>query len=560
MAAGHHDDGSTYSPRIAFIYVFNLIVGTGALALPSVLTTGGWVLGTLFLLLVAFTSFVGVTFMIESMAAANALSHIRHAQSQDGHYLSDTEPLISDGETSVIAGGGSESDGGSARAGGGGGGGGGGSGAGGERGGRGAEGSSSGGVGSGVGGPFEIVQRMEMAQMADMFFGDWGRIFFYIALILYLFGDAAIYCTFVPRSLVAFFFPENPPPWAFDAFLTLFVAVIVPFCFFDFQKTKPLQIVTMVIRNAAISTMIIIAAWVAYNEGPRTTGVPNFRIGALPNLFGGAVYAFMCHHSLPGIITPMREKAFIPRVLLSAFLGVFLLYLLLFLSCGIAFGVGAEDPITFNFSPAKFGWIGDLLFLFPVVTLSSNYPMLTITLRNNLDTLLTLLFPKGSSLLPAAPAFSPRLPPRASRFSDGPVGGSGGGGGGIGEKALRVPAKEKKGAAWRRVFVTLLATVPPIACCVIAEHNGVNVNSLVGATGAYAGAAVMFIIPACLVYRSRCILNQELPQGLDDSARRYEPHPLNQHASPFRSPSWVTSLVLLAILVIGFISIDEILY
>ncbi|CAI5515337.1 unnamed protein product [Closterium sp. Naga37s-1] len=545
MAGGHHDDGSTYSPRIAFIYVFNLIVGTGALALPSVLTTGGWVLGTLFLLLVAFTSFVGVTFMIESMAAANALSTIRHAQ--DGHYVSDTEPLISDGETAVILNGGSESDGGNARAGGAGGGGGGGPG--------GSGGGGGGGSSSNGGGPFEIVQRMEMAQMADMFFSDWGRIFFYIALILYLFGDAAIYCTFVPRSLVAFFFPDNPPPWAFDAFLVLFVAVIVPFCFFDFQKTKPLQIVTMVIRNAAITTMIVIAAWVAYSEGPRTTGVPNFRVTALPNLFGGAVYAFMCHHSLPGIITPMREKSFIRVVLFSAFLGVFVLYLLLFLSCGIAFGVGAEDPITFNFSPAKFGWVGDLLFLFPVVTLSSNYPMLTITLRNNLDTLLTLLFPKGSSLFPAAPAFSPRLPPRPSRFSDSP-----GGGGGGAERGVRVSAKEKKGVAWRRVMVTLLATVPPIACCVIAEHNGVNVNSLVGATGAYAGAAVMFIIPACLVYRSRWILNQELPQDLDDSARRNEPHSLNQHASPFRSPLWVSSLVVLAILVIAFISIDEILY
>ncbi|CAI7877864.1 unnamed protein product [Closterium sp. NIES-53] len=483
--------------------------------------------------------------MIESMAAANALSTIRHAQ--DGQYVSDTEPLISDGETAVMLNGGSESDGGNARAGGAVGGGGGGPG--------GSRGAGGGGSSSNGGGPFEIVQRMEMAQMADMFFSDWGRIFFYIALILYLFGDAAIYCTFVPRSLVAFFFPENPPPWAFDAFLVLFVAVIVPFCFFDFQKTKPLQIVTMVIRNAAITTMIVIAAWVAYSEGPRTTGVPNFRVTALPNLFGGAVYAFMCHHSLPGIITPMREKSFIRVVLLSAFLGVFLLYLLLFLSCGIAFGVGAEDPITFNFSPAKFGWIGDLLFLFPVVTLSSNYPMLTITLRNNLDTLLTLLFPKGSSLFPAAPAFSPRLPPRPSRFSDSP-----GGGGGGAERGVRVSAKEKKGVAWRRVMVTLLATVPPIACCVIAEHNGVNVNSLVGATGAYAGAAVMFIIPACLVYRSRWILNQELPQDLDDSARRNEPHPLNQHASPFRSPLWVSSLVALAILVIAFISIDEILY
>ena len=59
---------------------------------------------------------------------------------------------------------------------------------------------------------------------------------------------------------------------------------------------------------------------------------------ALPNLFGGAVYAFMCHHSLPGIITPMRDKAKIPQVTRAAFVGVFIIYMLLFITCGVAFG------------------------------------------------------------------------------------------------------------------------------------------------------------------------------------------------------------------------------
>ena len=128
---------------------------------------------------------------------------------------------------------------------------------------------------------FEIVKRMEFGQMAvssklsfllwnisslvnpsiflyiqELFFSRWGQVFFYVALIVrhschayfrnvfgrendcvltflstqsYLFGDAAIYCTFVPRSLVGFVFGTNPPLWAFDAFLALFVVLIVPF-------------------------------------------------------------------------------------------------------------------------------------------------------------------------------------------------------------------------------------------------------------------------------------------------------------------------------------------
>jgi hypothetical protein len=38
-----NNHGSQYSPTVACIYVFNLVVGTGILALPSVLVTGGWV-------------------------------------------------------------------------------------------------------------------------------------------------------------------------------------------------------------------------------------------------------------------------------------------------------------------------------------------------------------------------------------------------------------------------------------------------------------------------------------------------------------------------------------
>jgi amino acid permease len=59
-------------------YVFNLVVGTGILALPSVLITGGWFLGGLFLVLVSFCSFVTVTFMLEAMATANALIRLEN--------------------------------------------------------------------------------------------------------------------------------------------------------------------------------------------------------------------------------------------------------------------------------------------------------------------------------------------------------------------------------------------------------------------------------------------------------------------------------------------------
>lgn len=60
---------------MALIYVFNLIVGTGALTLPSVFAQAGWALGTVLIVGLAFISFVTVTYVIESMACANAILH-----------------------------------------------------------------------------------------------------------------------------------------------------------------------------------------------------------------------------------------------------------------------------------------------------------------------------------------------------------------------------------------------------------------------------------------------------------------------------------------------------
>eukprot|EP00003_Mantamonas_plastica_P003072 TRINITY_DN12490_c0_g2_i1.p1 TRINITY_DN12490_c0_g2~~TRINITY_DN12490_c0_g2_i1.p1 ORF type:complete len:147 (-),score=22.05 TRINITY_DN12490_c0_g2_i1:438-842(-) len=72
MAGSQFDDGTTYSVRYAFVYLFNLIVGVGALALPIAFERTGIILGPLFLMLVASVSFITVTFLIEAQAIANA--------------------------------------------------------------------------------------------------------------------------------------------------------------------------------------------------------------------------------------------------------------------------------------------------------------------------------------------------------------------------------------------------------------------------------------------------------------------------------------------------------
>jgi hypothetical protein len=66
----------SYYPPIALVYIFNLIVGVGALSMPIAFSQAGYVIGTILICILCALSYVTATFVIEAMAAANAL--LRH--------------------------------------------------------------------------------------------------------------------------------------------------------------------------------------------------------------------------------------------------------------------------------------------------------------------------------------------------------------------------------------------------------------------------------------------------------------------------------------------------
>lgn len=69
------------SLQVGLIYVFNLIVGTGALTLPAAFARAGWLLSLMLIILLAFVGFVTVTFIIETLSCANATKQWQRIQS-----------------------------------------------------------------------------------------------------------------------------------------------------------------------------------------------------------------------------------------------------------------------------------------------------------------------------------------------------------------------------------------------------------------------------------------------------------------------------------------------
>ncbi|KAB0400697.1 hypothetical protein E2I00_008323, partial [Balaenoptera physalus] len=88
---------------VGLVYMFNLIVGTGALTMPKAFATAGWLVSLVLLVFLGFMSFVTTTFVVEAMAAANAQlrwkrmeTHQEEEDDDDSSTASDSDVLMQD--------------------------------------------------------------------------------------------------------------------------------------------------------------------------------------------------------------------------------------------------------------------------------------------------------------------------------------------------------------------------------------------------------------------------------------------------------------------------------
>ncbi|KIH59754.1 hypothetical protein ANCDUO_10004 [Ancylostoma duodenale] len=163
---------------------------------------------------------------------------------------------------------------------------------------------------------FEINEKIEVSQMALMFLGRGGVIFSYLALDIYLFGDLAIYSTTVSKSMMNMIcatvntstvLSADPCREIYRLCVILFVMVCTPMVIIGITKTKYLQLATTLSRWSAFTLMILLASTQMMANGAATIP-PAANIHGFGSLFGVAVYAFMCHHSIPSLVTPMRAS------------------------------------------------------------------------------------------------------------------------------------------------------------------------------------------------------------------------------------------------------------
>lgn len=219
-------------------------------------------------------------------------------------------------------------------------------------------------------------------------------------------------------------------------------------------------------------------------------------IMGVPELFGACVYSFMCHHSLPALVSPIADKSRLFSCLAFDYLLITMFYLLLALTGVFAFAQ-VSDLYTLDFSQR---WMGNEAFLipryflalFPVFTLSTSFPIVAITLRNNL-------------------------------------------------KSLFLTEGHHYWWCVHKVLFPLLAVIPPVLVAMATK----NLEILVGVTGAYAGTGIQYLIPAFLVFIARKRTLQVIGMGVR-----------NDFESPFKGKGWVIFVVMWAVTCIVLVSVN----
>lgn len=360
---------------------------------------------------------------------------------------------------------------------------------------------------------YTLNEKIELGEMSAIFFSPLGSMLFYICIAIYLYGDLSIYSAAVSTTLrdvlcdrnISINHTKTPnesmilaePCWAehyatrFDVYricLIFFTTLMSPWVFFNVSKTKYLQFMTLSFRWLSFFIMITIATFRILSpvDDEPIPDPPMANFSAIPFLVGTCIYAFMSQHSLPSLLVPIKEKQKIGKIVSLDYFLICLLYLILALTGIFAFN-DLKDLYTLNFIPTSdqqsiiFKGIEYFLTLFPVLTLTTSFPIIAITLRNNLQT----LFVNKHQL-------------------------------------------HSQNYFVRNMIFPLMAIIPPF----LVTFNTENVKSLVSFTGCYAGASIQYLIPVALVYYSRKTCANILGEGI-----------VNEFRSRFQSNYWLVMIL-----------------
>lgn len=84
--------------------------------------------------------------------------------------------------------------------------------------------------------------------------------------------------------------------------------------------------------------IVICLVFICQGKGTSAHDLTLFNINGLSTLYGATIYAFMCHHSLPSIVTPIKHKNRLSLLFAGDYTFIYAAYLLLCYAAMFAYG------------------------------------------------------------------------------------------------------------------------------------------------------------------------------------------------------------------------------
>ncbi|KAL0230782.1 hypothetical protein PCE1_004337 [Barthelona sp. PCE] len=258
---------------------------------------------------------------------------------------------------------------------------------------------------------YEIERKIELPELINIIIGRNARRFYQGAITFYMIGSLWSYAATFSGSLTQEFshlfgVAENCDPdlnWSpacnrvYVYFMLAFTVICIFLTLKDLADQAIIQGILAVFRFVVLFIMIITAT-----IGYFTVKDPMFADPHIPadwnwrsivNLFPAVAFSQIGHHSVPGLVHPLKNKKKLKWLFFGAIALTFVFYTMLIISTVVFFGDKTAQLITLNW--IKYPWTGaepnwwqmvikQTVILFVPINVLSCFPINAITLGNNL--------------------------------------------------------------------------------------------------------------------------------------------------------------------------------
>eukprot|EP00164_Ancoracysta_twista_P005366 GFYU01007339.1.p1 GENE.GFYU01007339.1~~GFYU01007339.1.p1 ORF type:complete len:509 (-),score=132.53 GFYU01007339.1:252-1778(-) len=360
MLAGKDDNFDGYKPIVGYAFTLNFVIGAGVLGIPFAFAKAGVVLAGLFLVIITIVMGITMSWLIEVNGRAEAITALEKNGGLSGRI---TAP------------------------------------------------------------EYEITTRKYgVGQWCTIFLGATGGKIYDSSLFIFSIGAMWLYAVVFASSMTTIV--KIPGVTAdvecnmssmdvpaeceqgYMIFAVLFAVVMMPMMLLELSDQIRYQMFLTAFCCLNIAIMIGTVLFGMFHNPFHVGGAFNapyiepakfVDLSGFGNIFTAAIFAQVAHHGTPALVQLVKEKTKARSVFMSAFLTTAILYCFLGTVSALYFGDDVPAVITLNWkyysggvarafesSPAWASLISYIVLLFPVMSVSSAFPLFGITLGQSL--------------------------------------------------------------------------------------------------------------------------------------------------------------------------------